>query len=93
MAPNASKEAVVDTTNVEAIHIKWNENHFKALCKKLRFPKEYEAQFPPAGFSATDHPDGKITVYADWFEKGNLRIPVTKFLIAILGYYWIHLSQ
>jgi hypothetical protein len=93
MAPKASKEVEVDTSNVETIRIKWSESNFKALCVKLRFPKEYEAQFPAPGYSATDNPDDKITVYADWFDRGNLRFPVTKFLVSILRFYGIHLSQ
>jgi hypothetical protein len=75
------------------VRIKWTEAHFKKLCKDHRFPDEFEAEFPALGFSVTDNPDGKITMYAEWFLKGNLQIPVTTFLISLLGYYGIHISQ
>jgi hypothetical protein len=91
--PKDSKQAEVDTGNVEIVWIKWTEAHFKKLCKDHCFPAEFEAEFPALGFSATDNPDRNITIYAVWFLNGNLRIPVTTFLISLLGYYGIHISQ
>jgi hypothetical protein len=75
------------------VRIKWSEAHFKKLYKDHHFPDEFQAEFPAPGFSATENPDGKITMYAKWFLKGNLQIPVTKFLISLLVYYGIHISQ
>jgi hypothetical protein len=48
---------------------------------------------PPAADTVCDAPPGTIALYTAFFTFSNFRIPVSKFLCAIIRYYNIHLSQ
>ncbi|MFS8023284.1 hypothetical protein Hanom_Chr16g01449681 [Helianthus anomalus] len=55
--------------------------------------KCWAAICPKEGQKATQAPAGYITLFSDYFVDGNFRLPTTKFVFDILGYYKFHLSQ
>ncbi|KAM0020769.1 hypothetical protein Hdeb2414_s0025g00670731 [Helianthus debilis subsp. tardiflorus] len=73
--------------------INWKEEEFHNLVKGHNFRPEWEARYPPSGSTALDAPSGFITLYAGFFREGNFRLPVTKFLAAVLKGYGLHISQ
>ena len=72
---------------------KWSQEEFDRLKTDQLFPSIWDAHLPKAGATAADAPAGYITLYIDFFCDGNFRLPVTEFIIEILHYYQIHISQ
>jgi hypothetical protein len=89
----SSKQSDHDNNNVKTSLSNGLKPPLRNFVRIIVFPFEFQAELPPKGYSATDNPDWKITVYADWFLKGNFRISVTTFLISFLNYYGINISQ
>ncbi|KAJ0959364.1 hypothetical protein HanPSC8_Chr00c155g0805311 [Helianthus annuus] len=48
---------------------------------------------PQVGDTGADAPAGYITLWADFFTHGNLRLLVTVFVAEVLEYYHLHISQ
>ncbi|KAJ0714590.1 hypothetical protein HanPI659440_Chr13g0491171 [Helianthus annuus] len=49
--------------------------------------------YPDEGQTAAQAPAGYITLFWDYFTDGNFRLPVTRFILDVLGYYKFHISQ
>ncbi|MFS7910794.1 hypothetical protein Hanom_Chr02g00110411 [Helianthus anomalus] len=73
--------------------IGWKEEEFQNLVRGVNFRPEWGAQYPPAGSTALDAPPGYITLYAAFFREGSFRLPITKFTVAVLRGYGLHISQ
>ncbi|GJU71400.1 hypothetical protein Tco_1262805 [Tanacetum coccineum] len=50
-------------------------------------------EFPDPNAVIKDSPEGKISMYTRFIEFSNYRVPLSKFLLCILEYYQINLSQ
>nr|GEX66460.1 hypothetical protein [Tanacetum cinerariifolium] len=65
----------------------------------LEFTSEYgiskmlHPKLPGPEDRIVDFPEGKVGVYTRFFEFANFRFPLSQFLLDVLGYYQIHLSQ
>jgi hypothetical protein len=79
--------------NMNSVTSDLTEDQLKALCEKYDLLPEYGAELPLPGKTALEPPRGKITLYSHFFTTSHLRIPVSKFLIALLKYYRIHITQ
>ncbi|MFS7977315.1 hypothetical protein Hanom_Chr10g00902571 [Helianthus anomalus] len=55
--------------------------------------KDWDFTYPQEGDTGADAPPGYITLWADFFYDGNLRLPVTVFVAEVLEYYHLHISQ
>ncbi|MFS8019621.1 hypothetical protein Hanom_Chr15g01405881 [Helianthus anomalus] len=53
----------------------------------------YGAMYPQEGDTAGDAPAGYISMFANWFVICNLRLPLMVFMVDLLEYYNIHISQ
>ncbi|MFS8007464.1 hypothetical protein Hanom_Chr14g01261291 [Helianthus anomalus] len=73
--------------------IGWKEEEFLNLMRGMGFRSEWGAQYLPVGSTALDAPPGYITLYAAYFREGSFRLPITKFITAVLRGYGIHISQ
>ncbi|KAF5809482.1 hypothetical protein HanXRQr2_Chr04g0157661 [Helianthus annuus] len=73
--------------------LKWSEETFNDLVKSFKFPDSWGAICPKEGQIAAQAPTGYITLFWDYFADGNFRLPITKCLLEVLGYYRFHLSQ
>ncbi|KAJ0753614.1 hypothetical protein HanPI659440_Chr09g0337751 [Helianthus annuus] len=73
--------------------INWKEEEFQMLVRGHNFRPEWGARYPPSGSTALDAPPGFITLYAAFFREGNFRLPITKFTVAVLRGYGLHISQ
>ncbi|GJW06874.1 hypothetical protein Tco_1569297 [Tanacetum coccineum] len=54
---------------------------------------ELRPELPDRNATIKDSPEGKIDMYTRFIEFANYRVPLSKFLLCILEYYQIHLSQ
>ncbi|KAF5797854.1 hypothetical protein HanRHA438_Chr07g0296341 [Helianthus annuus] len=73
--------------------LKWSEEIFNDLVKSFKFPVSWGAIYPQDGQTASQAPAGYITLFWDYFAEGNIRLPITKFVLEVLGYYKFHISQ
>uniref|UniRef100_A0A251UZB5 Putative transposase (Putative), gypsy type n=1 Tax=Helianthus annuus TaxID=4232 RepID=A0A251UZB5_HELAN len=73
--------------------LKWTKGSFKTLMATVQMAKDWNATFPQVGDTGADAPAGYITLWADFFTHGNLRLPVTVFVAEVLEYYHLHISQ
>ncbi|KAJ0736197.1 hypothetical protein HanPI659440_Chr11g0440841 [Helianthus annuus] len=73
--------------------LKWSKTGFKNLMTTVRMSDDWDATYPQEGDTGADAPAGYITMWADFFADGNLRLPVTVFVAEILEYYHLHISQ
>ncbi|MFS7893794.1 hypothetical protein Hanom_Chr00s001127g01674401 [Helianthus anomalus] len=51
------------------------------------------ARYPQEGDTVGDAPTGYVSMFADWFGDCNLWLPMMVFVMEVLEYYKIHISQ
>ncbi|KAJ0887148.1 hypothetical protein HanRHA438_Chr09g0387451 [Helianthus annuus] len=73
--------------------LKWSKGGFKLLMATVQMAKDWDATYPQVGDTGADAPAGYITLWADFFNDGNLRLPVTVFVAEVLEYYHLHISN
>nr|GEY18085.1 transposase (putative), gypsy type [Tanacetum cinerariifolium] len=64
-----------------------------ALCEKYHIPHTVNPELPGRNQRICNSPIGKIGVYTRFFDFANYRIPLSHFLVDILEYFQINLSQ
>ncbi|GKF37575.1 hypothetical protein Tco_0114333, partial [Tanacetum coccineum] len=62
-------------------------------CVVFNIPAELRPELPDRKAIIKDSPKVKISIYTHFIEFANFRIPLSKFLLCILEYYQINLSQ
>ncbi|MFS7977619.1 hypothetical protein Hanom_Chr10g00906151 [Helianthus anomalus] len=72
--------------------LKWYEEIFNDLVKSFKFPVSWGAIYPQEGQTTYQAPTNYITLFWDYFANVNFRLPTTKFVLEILGYYKFHIS-
>ncbi|GKA94237.1 hypothetical protein Tco_0816223 [Tanacetum coccineum] len=63
------------------------------FCETYHIPDEVHPQLPNPNQTIHEMPTGKIGVYTRFFEYANFRLPLSTFLVNVLRYYHIHISQ
>jgi hypothetical protein len=48
---------------------------------------------PPDGFTMNELSESKIGIYVQQVKLGGVRIPFSSFLLAVIGYFRVHISQ
>ncbi|GKC99879.1 hypothetical protein Tco_1170154 [Tanacetum coccineum] len=59
----------------------------------FHIPDEVHPQLPSPNQTIHEMPTGKIDAYTRFFEYANFRLPLSTFLVNVLRYYRINLSQ
>ncbi|GKA54670.1 hypothetical protein Tco_0753619 [Tanacetum coccineum] len=62
-------------------------------CATFGIPAELRPELPDRNAIIKDSPEGKIGMYTRFIEFANYRIHLSKFLLCVLEYYHINLSQ
>ncbi|KAJ0744837.1 hypothetical protein HanPI659440_Chr10g0392161 [Helianthus annuus] len=93
MSTREHQEGLAEEMSTELPPMKWPRGSFDGLIQNLKFPESWGALYPEEGQTAADAPSGYITLFWDFFCDGNFRLPATTFLLDILSFYNIHLSQ
>ncbi|KAF5769516.1 hypothetical protein HanXRQr2_Chr14g0649201 [Helianthus annuus] len=73
--------------------LKWTRKSFDRLMLDVQMPPEYGAVYPSEGDTGADAPAGYVTMWADFFGDCNLRLPLTVFVVEVLEWYKVHISQ
>uniref|UniRef100_A0A251U0U7 Putative transposase (Putative), gypsy type n=1 Tax=Helianthus annuus TaxID=4232 RepID=A0A251U0U7_HELAN len=73
--------------------LKWSKGGFKTLMATVQMAKDWNATYPQVGDTGADAPAGYITLWADFFGDCNLRLPLTVFVVDVLEWYKVHISQ
>ncbi|GJV35327.1 leucine-rich repeat, cysteine-containing subtype protein [Tanacetum coccineum] len=80
-------------STIRDIKSKLNKKALDALCTKYHIPASVHPCLPGSDKSILQSPDGKIGVYSQFFNFANYRLPLSQFLVDVLGHFRIHLSQ
>ncbi|GJX27032.1 hypothetical protein Tco_0233328 [Tanacetum coccineum] len=80
-------------STIRDIKSKLNQKALDALCTKYHIPASVHPSLPGSDKSILQSPDGKIGVYSRFFDFANYRLPLSQFLVDVLGHFRIHLSQ
>ncbi|KAJ0705027.1 hypothetical protein HanPI659440_Chr14g0569041 [Helianthus annuus] len=73
--------------------LRWTRKSFDRLMLEVQMPSEYGARYPSEGDTGADAPAGYVTMWSDFFGDCNLRLPLTVFVVDILEWYKVHISQ
>ncbi|GJU21439.1 hypothetical protein Tco_1154781 [Tanacetum coccineum] len=65
----------------------------ESFCDSYYIPDEVHPTAPGRDRTITQFPEGKVGVYTRLFDYCGYRIPLTKFFVAVLKYFRIHISQ
>ncbi|KAJ0845156.1 hypothetical protein HanRHA438_Chr15g0710451 [Helianthus annuus] len=93
MSTGGNQEGLAEEMSTELPPLKWPRGSFDGLMRNLKLPESWGALYPEEGQTAADAPSGYITLFWDFLCDGNFRLPATTFLLDILTFYNIHLSQ
>nr|GEW53075.1 transposase (putative), gypsy type [Tanacetum cinerariifolium] len=66
---------------------------FDAFCEKFHIPEKVHLVLPNRGDTIHERPAGKIRLYTRFFDFANFRLPLSTFLVDILRYFRINISQ
>ncbi|GJX59927.1 hypothetical protein Tco_0291317 [Tanacetum coccineum] len=75
---------------VTSVLTQWELDLF---CSTYNILAELRPELPDRNSTIKSNPEGKIGMYTRFVEFANYRIPLSKFLLCILEYYQINLSQ
>ncbi|GJT50139.1 hypothetical protein Tco_0976296 [Tanacetum coccineum] len=64
-----------------------------SFCNSFYIPAEVHPTAPGRGKTISEFPAGKVGVYTRIFDVCGYRIPFTKFFMAVLKYFRVHISQ
>ncbi|GJY92138.1 hypothetical protein Tco_0507920 [Tanacetum coccineum] len=64
-----------------------------SFCESFYIPAEVHPTAPERGKTISEFPAGKVGVYTRIFDVCGYRIPFTKFFMAVLKYFCVHISQ
>ncbi|MFS7906050.1 hypothetical protein Hanom_Chr01g00054801 [Helianthus anomalus] len=78
-SPTAEEEVEVNAPGKFVPVLKWTKSSFKNLMTTIQMPAAYGARYPQEGDIAGDAPAGYVSMFADWFDACNLRLPLTGF--------------
>ena len=79
--------------HIDHVYSKMDQGAVDAFCQKYNIPGHLLPEAPGPCVTIRNAPAGKIGVYTRFFELGNFRIPLSSFLLSVLEYFQIHLSQ
>ncbi|GKD52960.1 hypothetical protein Tco_1286347, partial [Tanacetum coccineum] len=65
----------------------------ESFCNSYYIPDEVHPTAPGRDMTITQFPEGKVGVYTRLFDYCGYKISLTKFFVAVLKYFRIHISQ
>ncbi|GKA67994.1 hypothetical protein Tco_0767911 [Tanacetum coccineum] len=69
------------------------ETNVKWLTKCYGIPADLHPRVPPEGMTMDVLPADAIGLYAHHFQQGGLRVPFSFFLLKVVQYFCVHISQ
>ncbi|MFS7915163.1 hypothetical protein Hanom_Chr02g00162101 [Helianthus anomalus] len=93
VATEEEDEPEVNAPGMNLPVLRWTESAFQTLLTSTQMPPEYGATYPQEGDTAGDAPAGYVTMFADFFGDCSLRLSLTVFVLEVLEYYKLYISQ
>lgn len=72
---------------------KLSQHTLDKLCTEYGIPTDLHPMVPPDGFTMNELPESKIGIYVQQVKLGGVRVPFSSFLLAVIGYFRVHISQ
>lgn len=72
---------------------KLSQEDLDEIVLEYRIPADLNPILPPEGMTMNKLPDNKIGIYVHQLKLGGVRIPFSTFLLAVILYFKVHLSQ
>lgn len=70
-----------------------SEANVSWIAKFYGIPADLNPRPAPKGSTVLDVPDGAIALYLHFFKQGGFRIPASTFLLRLLKYFCVHITQ
>ncbi|GKB26175.1 hypothetical protein Tco_0865576 [Tanacetum coccineum] len=70
-----------------------SKNDLKDLVKTYRIPLDLHPRLPNSGFTMDHLPGNAIGIYTEFLWFSGVRIPFLTFLLSVLKYFKVHISQ
>nr|GEW28496.1 probable serine/threonine-protein kinase PBL21 [Tanacetum cinerariifolium] len=77
-------------TNVKCV---LTQKALNAFCNKFHIPEKVHPVLPNRDDTMHERPAGKIRLYTRFFDFANFRFPLSTFLVDVLKYFSINISQ
>ncbi|GKE20635.1 hypothetical protein Tco_1432147, partial [Tanacetum coccineum] len=81
------------TCTITDIKCVLSQRAFDVFCEKFHIPEEVHPVLPDRDSTMHERPAGKIGLYTRFFDFANFRLPLSTFLVDILRYFRINISQ
>jgi hypothetical protein len=89
----ASSELALGKGNMAKMCSILTQEEVNAFCEEYGIDLGLHPTAPAADAIISDMPVGTIGVYTRWFDFSNIRFPLSRFLLSVLQYYQVHISQ
>ncbi|GJS83311.1 hypothetical protein Tco_0749852 [Tanacetum coccineum] len=70
-----------------------SKNDLKDLVKTYRIPLDLHPRLPDVGFTMDHLPADAIGIYSEFLRFFGVRVPFLTFLLSVLKYFKVHISQ
>ncbi|GJQ95573.1 hypothetical protein Tco_0006712 [Tanacetum coccineum] len=80
-------------SSIDDIKSTLTQSALDALCEKFHIPNTVHPELPGHNNWIRNSPTDKIGVFTRFFDVANYRIPLSQFLVDVLEYFQINLSQ
>ncbi|GKD96070.1 hypothetical protein Tco_1379967 [Tanacetum coccineum] len=70
-----------------------SKNDLKDLVKTYRIPLDLQPRLPDSRFTIDPLPSNAIGIYTEFLRFSGVRIPFSTFLLSVLKYFKVHISQ
>ncbi|GKC46840.1 hypothetical protein Tco_1064562, partial [Tanacetum coccineum] len=70
-----------------------SKNDLKDLAKTYRIPLDLHPRLPDLGFTMDCLPADAIGIYSEFLRFSGVRVPYSTFLLSVLKYFKVHISQ
>ncbi|GKC08863.1 gypsy type transposase [Tanacetum coccineum] len=81
------------TCTITDIKCVLSQRAFDVFCEKFHIPEEVHPVLPDRDSTIHERPARKIGLYIRFFDFANFRLPLSTFLVDILRYFRINISQ
>ena len=91
-----------DVSNPDGSHVKkdmhlrmsaMDDSDVIAVVKAFGIPEDLHPRIPPSGMTMNRLPEDAIGLYAEYFFEGGLVVPFSTFLLEVIRYFKVHISQ
>ena len=91
--PTTSRSKPIGKFDMHVHTSKLSQHTLDRLCTEYGIPADLHPMVPPDGLTMNELPESKIGIYVHQVKLGGVRVPFSSFLLAVIGYFRVHISQ